>query len=72
MTPKEKASDLMRKFTKENRGNKTYNEKYCNGIKLALICVDEIIDALPDTHYTEVLEHRPAYWEEVKTELSLL
>ncbi len=70
MTPKEKAQELYNKFYISKISTNSFRKEESKNC--ALICADEVIETLPDTHYTEVLEHRPQYWEEVKTELSLL
>ena len=60
MTPKEKAKELVNKFTVV--GLQRRNE----GIQCALIAVDEVIKATIDdwSHYE--------YWQEVKTEIEKL
>jgi hypothetical protein len=65
MTAKEKAKELVEKFT--------FNCRECDNAKqCALIAVDEILD---DDMYgmdEELFEERINYWEEVKQEIELL
>ena len=58
MTPKEKAIELVSKFSIV--GLQQRNE----GIACALICVDEIFTAIPLQSFY--------YWQEVKTEIEKL
>ena len=64
MTPKEKAEELIDKFTQTN-GN-AFFAKEC-----ALIAVDEIIDAI-DWHEYEVPNDQLKFWFEVKREIEKL
>lgn len=64
MTPKEKAIELVDKFTQTN-GN-AFFAKEC-----ALIAVDEIIDAI-DWHEYEVPNDQLKFWFEVKREIEKL
>ena len=67
MAPKEKANELVIKFTVV--GLQQRNE----GIQCALICVDEIIKAI-DFDWMEVqnLESHHRFWDSVKEEIELL
>ena len=59
MTPKQKAAELIDKFTYWNT-----SEAEREGIKSALSCIDEIMDILPfDTL---------RYWQEVRNEINKL
>jgi hypothetical protein len=64
MTPKEKAKELIEKFTIDLSPFSEYGhwDEY-QGKQCALICVDEIIEA---SDYLRI------YWEEVKQEIELL
>ena len=67
MTPKEKATELVLKFSIV--GLQQRNE----GIVCALIAVDELIkeySTLP--HFGELYLENIEYWEEVKQEIELL
>lgn len=59
MTPKEKAEELVEKFT---YWNTTQAER--EGIKSALIAVEEIIDSLQIKNYSQADQYE--YWSEVK------
>ena len=61
MTPKEKAKELVDKFTFV--GLQQRNE----GIQCALICVDEILDVLNVIDNFEMI-----YWEQVQQEIEKL
>lgn len=68
MTPKEKANELIDKFSIIELQQR--NE----GIECALICVDEIIKANP---FGEATKYIPAYstikyWQEIKEEIEKL
>ena len=65
MEAKEKAKELVSKFTELNRGNQTFNAKYNNGIRGALLCVEEILPNIDDHSY-----ELWGYWTEVKEEIS--
>jgi len=65
MTPKEKAQELYHTF---------YNKIYMYGapaVRLAIICVDEIIKANP-TNWDDGPESQIPYWQQVKEELQKL
>lgn len=61
MTPKEKAIELIDKFTYWNT-----SEAEREGIKSALSCVDEIIQST----YWQYLIEGIDYWQEVKREIN--
>lgn len=63
--PKEKAKDLIDKFTFLNIGG------YDLAIESALICVDEIIEAI-DWREFETSKNEFIYWQEVKSEIEKL
>lgn len=63
MTPKEKAEELIEKFTMDNTRD---GER--NGIKCALIAVDEILES-HNKLYTGIKPSIYKYWEEVKQEI---
>lgn len=78
MTPKDKAIELFNKFYQydiivigtesnfEERGIGKYDAK-----KLALICVDEIVNSIVITDLTTA-QNQFNYWEKVKKEINLL
>jgi hypothetical protein len=60
MIPKEKAKELVESFT--------FNCRECDNAKqCALICVDEILNAV-----TTIADKKYEYWQEVKKEIELL
>jgi hypothetical protein len=69
MTPKEKAKELISKFTfltYPESDAKFYNPKQC-----ALIAVDEILDAI-DWHKFETPNKEIEFWQEIKQEIEKL
>ena len=73
MTPKEKANQLVNKFS--TVGLQQRNE----GIACALIAVDEILSAIPNEYLDcwqgesqMILNEDIDYWQEVKTEIERL
>jgi hypothetical protein len=69
MTPKDKAKELVDKFTVI--GLQQRNE----GIQCALICVDELIEShllLTTTHEREPSIRCKRYWKQVKQEIENL
>ena len=70
MTPKEKAKQLYDKMKFETEFNS--QPSTVNGMckKLALVCVDEILNDNPNIYDSDRLNHK--YWESVKHEISLL
>ena len=64
MKPKEKANKLVDKI---NIANKFIN--YDRGKTIALICVDEIINAC---EYNRVESYNTDWWEKVKIEINKL
>jgi hypothetical protein len=72
MTPKEKAKDLINSFyySLPNNGSETglnsTTIRYKEGIQCALICVDEVLKALPEDYQDDIW----SYWQEVKNELN--
>ena len=65
-TPKEKAAELIDKFTYWNT-----SESEREGIKSALSCVDEIINYLLDSDWA-LINNKANYWEQVKNEINNL
>ena len=72
MIPEEKAKELVDRFHNKLRLiNKT--DSYGKSKQCAIICVDEIINALDEQKtYTGHKIHLTRYYEEVKTEINLL
>jgi hypothetical protein len=66
MTPKDKAKQLVDKFTLV--GLQQRNE----GIQCALICVEEILDVIKLMPYGMQYLSARDYWEEVKEEIKKL
>lgn len=66
MTPKDKAKELVDKFTVV--GLQQRNE----GIQCALICVDELLEAIQYLEPNIVLVSLLEYWLEVKEEIEKL
>ena len=66
MTPKDKAKELVDKFTVV--GLQQRNE----GIQCALICVDEILQAIKPIRYGLDYINKRDDWEEVKQEIENL
>ncbi len=75
MTPKEKADELIGKYIRTGH-NIDYNIEIQYAKLNALICVDEIINALPesDSNYSDFQQKEDAiiYWNEVKQEIKSL
>jgi len=67
MTPKEKAKELISKFTFLKTPES--DNKFYNPIQCALICVDEIINAC---EYNRVESYNTDWWEKVKIEINKL
>lgn len=61
MTPKEKAQELINKFTYSRLD-------YIFTLAIAIACVDEIIKANPTKYQVDMT----AYWQQVKEELKNL
>ena len=78
MTPKEKAKDIWMKFFQkqiEVAGNRDGN--LC--VEMALIAVDEILDAIPSEYLDEceggtyiAINEDVEYWRQVKQEIQAL
>ena len=65
MTPKEKAEELIDKFTYWNT-----SEAEREGIKSALIAVEEIINSNPHSNpFNTTTYSTMDYWQEVKSEI---
>lgn len=73
MTPKEKAKELYELFNPIVEKEDFYHDdvEHENSKKAALICVDEIIQAI-DWHKFEVPNKQFEYWQEVKQEIEKL
>lgn len=74
MTPKEKAKELIHRFTYGCDSSRWITN---NAKKSALIAVDEIIKTLPQSEYledrSEMIENRELiYWQQVKQEIENL
>ncbi len=71
MTPKEKAQELIKKFSFNTRcfsETKGWEDSFFDAKECALIAVDEIISVIdPETNFATWL-----YWKEVKQEIELL
>jgi hypothetical protein len=67
MTPKEKAEELVNKMERPMDGVSIFR---IAAKKLALIAVDEVIEALHEHHWQNRLIIN--YWEEVKQEIEKL
>lgn len=67
MTPKEKAIKLINDFDEINL-NANGNMTDSNGKKCALLCVDQIIQAIDNLQYNRKTD----YWENVKKEIEKL
>lgn len=72
MTPKEKAEELVNKYTNAY-GNNLFSQK------CALICVDEIINSSPSCpilsdngSFSGDIEESTEWWQQVKTEIEKL
>jgi len=65
MTPKEKAEDLVKKFSAVGL------QRRAEGIVCALIAVDEIIKSVVITDLTTA-ENQFIYWQQVKQEIENL
>jgi hypothetical protein len=63
MTPKEKAEDLLLKYSILKDGHNDLVKK------CALIAVDEIINSVDDEHVSDIFNE---YWGEVRHEISNL
>lgn len=65
MTPKQKALDLQKRYN-------GFNDPY-HAIRMALICVDEIINELIELDkYEHVPQHLIEEWRDVRKELEKL
>jgi hypothetical protein len=69
MTAKEKAEELVRRFTFQRDEHEMYVAKQC-----ALIAVDELINStLPSCEWCGIINNNTIeYWEEVKQEIEKL
>lgn len=67
MTPKEKAEQLLDKFSKPFGGHRNIYYKSC-----ALIAVDEMINVLNDLNQIYNITPAVTYWNEVKQEIEKL
>jgi len=78
MTPKDKAKELVERFTKSQATILTPESKIMFSTIAALVCVDEIIKVADQTlldcmsddvdHFNRQLE----YWQQVKSEIEAL
>lgn len=80
MTPKEKAKELVDKYlnnaihfpyidTQDGRCIATGYMTFVSAKQCALIAVDEMLDELSVTNYSDDYAIRYAYWSQVKTEI---
>jgi hypothetical protein len=67
MTPKEKAEELLNKFSMPIDGHKNIYYKQC-----ALIAVDEIISEYGTYYKVNIDDKYVSYWQEVKQEIEKL
>jgi hypothetical protein len=86
MTPKEKAQELVKKFTAHSYHNDNVQQCFDHAKQCALIAVDEILNAYPHTFglnkeytkdgelVTSIVNIRPniIYWQKVKQEIENL
>ena len=78
MTPKEKALELVDKFTipyyewDGDGYNINWDETFKNRKQCALIAVVEILDNFPNEFWDEYLIDNFKYWQEVKKEIENL
>jgi len=75
MTPKEKAKQLYDKMEFETKYNSQPSTVHGMCKKLALVCVDEIIEELREEIFIGFLDEsnlpkRTMYWQEVKQEIN--
>mgnify|MGYP003652020346 CR=1 FL=1 len=71
MTPKEKAQDLIEKFTDENHHFEKDTIEWA--IHFSVICCDEIIEHSPDENEPNLVwSDTQVFYRTVKDELSLL
>jgi len=68
MTPKEKAKELVNKSMPLAHDWEADNKVVA--VKIALLCVDEILNDNPNIYDSDRLNHK--YWESVRHEISLL
>ena len=71
MTPKEKAEELVDKFT-YHCGGSDYNTVMKNSKQCALIAVDEIIQLHKGKFMCEREGQNEEYWQQVKNEIEKL
>lgn len=86
MEPKQKAEELVEKFIKyahlpfRSMSEPQFKEKTKNAIQCAIICVEEILEELPDMVHGKTWEgqvilydnFRKLYWQSVLTELKAM
>jgi hypothetical protein len=78
MTPKEKAQELIKKFSFNTRcfsETKGWEDSFFDAKECALIAVDELIEShllLTTTHEREPSIRCKRYWKEVKQEIEKL
>lgn len=69
MKAKEKAEELVKMFGKYSFSTVDINQDKENAKDLALLCVNEIIEAFVGTYETE---YDKEFWQDVKKEIELL
>lgn len=67
MTPKEKAKDLIQLFYNKQCSHSITELAYKSAIQCALICVEEVLDAV-----TTIADRKFEFYTEVKQELNKL
>ena len=73
MTPKEKAQELVKKFTAHSYHNDNVQQCFDHAKQCALIAVDEIIDSEPQYEWSNDYWKNPNdFWQEVKQEIENL
>lgn len=69
MSPKEKAEDLVNKFSKYAHWNEGSSNNNFSSQNCALIAVEEIIN---EFEYNSNNDKKYGYWQQVKKEIELL
>ena len=72
MTPKEKAKELIEKFSNAKSEDGYLNLNHFRHKQCALIAVDEILDAIDWDYYEGSAQTQQNYWKEVKKEIEKL
>jgi hypothetical protein len=72
MTPKEKAQELVKKFTAHSYHNDNVQQCFDHAKQCALIAVEEILKAVNNPDETYLMKDDVNYWTEVKKEIEAL